>query len=236
MHTRVKSEIIALSRASSTEEICGFICLGPEGPFTFPCRNAAANPTEEFSIDPKDHIRALSAGQLLAIYHSHPTAASFSPEDLDFATETALPHYLYSVPDSQWLEYLPPTYQPPLEGLNWALGFQDCYSTPRLYYRQKFAHYLSDYDRDESFCHEEQDIILNSFDKEGFCKVTDSQEHDILLFRSDRALPQHFGIYRGHNKFLHHPRGGISRVECLNNRWLDRLVCTFRLKTPPVLV
>ncbi len=236
MHTCLKSEIISFAR-STPEEVCGFICLDQRGPFLFPCRNVARTPTEEFSVDPQDHIRALGAGQLLGVYHSHPVAASFSPEDLDFAAETALPHYLYSVPDDKWSEYLPATYEPPLEGLNWALGFQDCYSLPRAYYRQHFQHYLSDYDRDESFCHEEQQVIMNSFEKEGFVKVPagELQQHDIMLFRSEKVLPQHFGVYVGGNQFLHHPRNGLSCREMLTDRWLSRLICAFQLKTPPIL-
>lgn len=236
MHSRIKSEIIALARATPNE-ICGFICLDQCGPFLFPCRNVASVPTEEFAIDPQDYIAALAAGQLLGIYHSHPAAASFSPEDLDYATETALPHYLYSVPDDQWSEYLPPTYEPLLEGLNWALGFQDCYSSPRSYYRRHFQRYLSDYDRDESFCHEEQQVIMNSFEKEGFRKVplTELALHDVLLFRSEKVLPQHFGVLCGPNQFLHHPRGGLSCREMLTDRWMSRLICAFRLKTHSVL-
>lgn len=237
MHTRIKAEIIALARAT-TEEVCGFICFNQSGPLVFPCRNVAANPAEEFAIDPQDHIRAMSAGTLLGIYHSHPAAASFSPEDLDYAAETALPHYLYSVSDDKWSEYLPPTYETPLEGLNWVLGFQDCYSLPRAHYRQHFKHYMADYDRDESFCHEEQQVIMNNFEKEGFEKVPLAaiRQHDVLLFRSEKILPQHFGVYEGGNQFLHHPRGGLSSREMLTDRWLSRLIYAFRLKTVPVLV
>lgn len=238
MHTRIKAEIIALARLTPTVEICGFIGVNQSGPFVFPCRNVAPNPAEEFAIDSQDHIRALSAGELLGIYHSHPSAASFSPEDLEYADEMALPQYLYSIPDNKWHEYLPPTFQPPLEGLHFTIGFRDCYSLVRDYYRQHFSCYLSDYDRDESFSHEDQGIIMDSFDREGFkiVRLDVIQVHDILLFKSNKVLPQHFGVYLGKNLFLHHPRGSLSGSELLNDRWLSRLICAFRLKTLPVLV
>ncbi len=233
MHTRIKSEIIQLAHANPTEEICGFIVGQPAGPVLFPCRNVASNPAEQFDIASDDHIGAMSAGRLLAVYHSHPTAAAFSPADLDFADPIALPQYLYSVPDQAWHEYIPSTHVAPMEGVPFCLGFEDCYSYVRNFSRQKLKHHMSDYDRDESFVHEEQEVIMQSFDREGFRQIqlAELKPNDILLFRSNKLVPQHFGVFAGTQRFFHHPLNKLSRSEQITDRWLDRLVCAFRLKT-----
>lgn len=238
MHTRIKADIIGRAISAPTEEVCGFIYASPTGAMLYPCPNVAARPHEEFAIDVQDHIGALRQGELLGVYHSHPVATAFSPDDLDYATEIALPQYLYSVPDQQWHSYLPTTYQPPLEGRQWVLGFHDCYSVPRDHYRAHFGHHMQDYDRDETFCHEEQGVILANYEKEGFepVPIAEIREHDVLLFRSEKALPQHFGVYLGGNHFLHHPRGGLCHREQLTDRWISRIVGVFRRKIDAVSV
>ena len=56
MHSRIKSEIVALAQANPTEEVCGFIYHDVAGiPHVLPCRNVAANRTEEFEIDDDLH-------------------------------------------------------------------------------------------------------------------------------------------------------------------------------------
>ncbi len=238
MHSRVKVEIIALAEQRPTEEICGFVYADKEGLKALPCRNVATDPTQDFEIDKRDHVRALQAGRVFGIYHSHPDDSSFSPADLACAERSAYPLYLYSVGSKIWADYLPPTYKPPLVGRSWALGTWDCYGIVRDYYRTILNHHLSDYDRDESFCHEEQQVIMNNFEKEGFDRVELSVAvpHDVLLFRTEKALPQHFGILTGKQRMLHHPQNGLSGEEILTGRWLNRAVCAFRMRNRPVLV
>lgn len=232
MHTQIKREIIGLAIANPTEEVCGFIWHDREKAHVLPCRNVAQNPTEEFEIGVEDQILLAGLGAPLGIYHSHPSTAAFSPEDLEYAQETAVPHYLYSVPDQQWHEYVPPSYDEPLEGQPFVLGFKDCYSIVRDYYRHHLGRHLRDYDRDESFVHEEQGVIMENFEREGFefSSLATIQIHDLILFKSDKALPQHFGIFVGNSRFLHHSRGMLSRVELLTDHWFDRLLHVFHPK------
>ncbi len=235
MHTRIREEIAALARATPAE-VCGFIYRDAGGaPRLFPCANTADDPVKRFEIDVRAHIRALHAGtELLGVYHSHVgEPEGFTEDDLEFAEHVALPQYLCNAeaPD-QLLNYLPPTCQPPLEGRAFTLGFHDCFELPRIYYRQKFGHYLADYERDESFRHEEQGTIMENYAREGFALLAPDplqvREHDILMFRTERALPQHFGIFIGQNRMLHHPLNALSRAELITDRWWSRLHCIFR--------
>jgi proteasome lid subunit RPN8/RPN11 len=66
MHTRVKSEIISLARATPAAEVFGFL-IAHGGLKTFPCSNVSPEPAESFEIDPQDHIRALRAGRIMGV-------------------------------------------------------------------------------------------------------------------------------------------------------------------------
>jgi proteasome lid subunit RPN8/RPN11 len=236
MHTILKQRIISLAE-SSLNEICGFVYSNAVGrPALFECKNISADPQNEFDISDEDHIAALQAAspfEPLAVYHSHPAPRSsgFSEADLDYAHHIYLPQYLYDVGGKEWHEYIPSDYQVELAGRPFALGIEDCYSLVRHYFRQNFSHYMSDYDRDETFSHEEAGTIMASFQREGFRlgSLDSLAMHDVMMFKTDKALPQHFGVYMGSgNLFLHHPQHGLSRTELLTDRWLSRLVCVFK--------
>lgn len=243
MHALLKQRVIELSKASVLET-CGFFYRDHAGRAQLhECRNVSANPVAEFEISSDDYVTALNLGTILGIYHSHPAAGqgptSFSEADLECAEEQALPFYLYDAAGREWHEYLPASYRPELISRPFCLGFGgDCYGLVRDYFRNRHRRYLSDYDRDESFLHEEQGVIMANFRREGFVlgSLKTLQPADILMFRTDKALPQHFGIYLGDQRLLHHPLNALSREELLSGRWLSRLDCVFRSETPLVSV
>lgn len=235
MNTRIKKEIEELAKANSNEEVCGFIYADISGnPLIYKCKNIAEDKTKEFLIDHDDYLAvySLSNQLILGVYHSHPASSGFSEADLESAEESCLPFYLYDIQADKWHEYIPSTYDSPTDCLRFVMGFQDCYGLVRNFFRKNYNCYLSDYDRDESFCHEEQCVIMNSFEKEGFYKVdlNDIQIGDLILFKSDKALPQHFGILVEPQIMLHHPRNGLSRKESITGRWISRIVCVLRIK------
>ena len=231
MHTGIKKQIIALSEANPTEESCGFIYLGLNGAELFPCKNVALDPHTDFAISPSDYIGAKMRGQLFGVYHSHPVSAGFSPKDIAYAQQVALPQYLYSIPDKVWSEYIPPTYNPPLEGRPFAWGFWDCYSIVRDYYRMNFKVYLNDYDRDESFHTLPNHDILDLYTKEGGYKavgITQIKTHDILVFNVANVLPQHFAVFIGNSRIIHHTYKGVSRKDLFTGSWHNRLKAVLR--------
>lgn len=234
MHTDIKNQIIALAEANPTEEICGFIyhCIN-EPAKLFPCKNIHPHPQDSFEIHSDDYIAVMNMGILLGVYHSHPKIGGFSDDDLNTSNEMNLPFYMYCVEDKTFREYIPPEYKLDLLGQFFVLGFRDCYEIPRIYYRQNFKIYMGDYDRDESFSHEEKEMIMQNYEKEGFVKINsaDIKEGDVLIFRSEKILPQHFGVFVGNSHFIHHPRDMFSTKEILTDRWLSRLKGVFRHKT-----
>lgn len=233
MHSAIKAEIIALARETPDREVCGFIYHDRERAHLMPCTNVAADPTESFEISVDDQMRFEQMAGQLGVYHSHPKAGAFSEDDLAHARHINLPQYLYDVAADEWHDYTPASCVFPLETRPFVLGFHDCYGLLRDYARQQLNHHMRDYDRDESFSHEVAGTIMASYALEGFDQVELAQARpgNVLLFRSNLALPQHFAILEEGNRMLHHPRGSLSRCEPITDRWLSRLVACFRLKT-----
>lgn len=235
MHTGIKSQIVSIALAAPTEEVCGFIYRSWDGvPSILHCKNIAENPSEEFEISMEDSIRAKGLGHELAVFHSHPTASpGFSPADLECAEEMCLPFYMYDVETGSWHEYIPKSYESTYLARQWCVGFDDCYGLVRNYFRKTHGIYLGDYDRDESMSHEERGVIAHHYGNEGFMTVPREgvQTDDVLVFKTDKALPQHFGVLGEKNRFLHHPISGLSRWEPLTDRWFSRLISVFRHKS-----
>jgi proteasome lid subunit RPN8/RPN11 len=233
MNTKIKTQIETLAKSNPLEEICGFLYQDLEGVKIFECDNIAENKVDTFIIDDQDYLSCLALGTVCAIYHSHPQNSAFSLEDISIADEINLPILLYAVEENQWQEYIPKTYNYPLEGRQFSWGFDDCYGLVRSYYRQEKNVYLNDYDRDDSFQESDGEVILNNFEKEGFYDTNSTvslQIGDVILFHSNRALPQHFGVFLGNSRFLHHPLGALSRVELLSGNWRKRIVKILRKK------
>lgn len=235
MHTAIKDQIIDLSAADPSRESCGYIYRDWVGiPKVLQCENIAENPAEEFEISMEDFVKVQGLDHPLAVYHSHPAASlGFSPADLECAEEMALPFYLYDLATQTWHEYIPKSYESDFLGRQWCVGFDDCYSLVRNYFRKIHGIYMGDYDRDESMSHEERGVIAHQYEHEGFVVVSNDQitVGDVMVFKTDKALPQHFGVYQGANRFYHHPIKGLSCEEPLSDRWFSRLISVFRHKS-----
>lgn len=58
--------------------------------------------------------------------------------------------------------------------------------------------------------------------------LTELQEYDVILFKSKRLLPIHFGMYVGYNKFIHLEEGRFSKIDVLNTAWRDMIASIWR--------
>ena len=86
----------ALNKAP--EESVGLVVDGKY----WPCRNMADSPEKHFVLSPWDYARAMMAGTIQAVVHSHPQGTPPSDFDRKACTQTKLPWYVYSVPDDSW--------------------------------------------------------------------------------------------------------------------------------------
>jgi proteasome lid subunit RPN8/RPN11 len=236
MNTQIKKEIIRLAEENPLEEICGFIYYTFDAVKLFPCNNIESDKSRSFEISKNDYLNCLRLGKICGVYHSHALDDSaFTKDDIESADEIALPLYVYSLIDKKFQEYIPKNYILPLEGLPFIIGLFDCYEMMRIYFRQNYNIYPSDYDRDESYHNDHTDIIANNFEKEGFHKSLDTfclTKNDVLVFSSNLARPQHFGVFLGNSKILDHKIGRLSGISYLNMSNVGKLKYVLKYKTP----
>ena len=237
MNTKVKQAAIDHALASPKEEVCGLIYHTLDSLHAYPCENVSkdsdAGRAGSFEIDPQDYATVAQMGRVCGVYHSHiEDPAAFSEEDILTARELAVPFYLYSLEDNQWISYIPDSYMVNPIGRPWIWGFGDCYETIRTYYRQNKRIYLTDYDRDESFENAEASAITKYIVPEGFSYVLDLkniQQDDVLLFNTAGTVyPHHLAVFIGSSRMLHHPLNCLSTIEPLTGAWLRRLVGVLR--------
>ena len=68
----------------------------------YPCLNIADTPEDNFSIHPKDFLKARSKGILQYIVHSHPKGGDASDPDKKACKATKIPWYVYLLPEDTW--------------------------------------------------------------------------------------------------------------------------------------
>lgn len=177
-----------------------------------------------------DDIIKFSGGKILRIFLVKQDCEFFDDFELNTFNETGVPISSYCISSQNTIEYIPKTYIIPLEGTEYTWGENDCYGLVRTYFRQKHGIYLGDYDRDETYIYDENDIVTQNFEKEGFEKINDStiKKEDILVFGASLARPQHFTIFLGNSRGLNHPLGRLSRIETITD--YSKLKCILRYK------
>lgn len=59
--------------------------------------------------------------------------------------------------------------------------------------------------------------------------LTNLVEYDVIVFKSARLLPTHFGMYIGGNKFIHLEEDKYTKIEAFNQDWRDRVAGLWRI-------
>ena len=60
--------------------------------------------------------------------------------------------------------------------------------------------------------------------------LTELQEYDVILFKSGRLIPTHFGLYISNNRFIHLEELRTSKIDVLNDYWRGQIHSTWRWK------
>lgn len=219
--------MIEYAEGNPFEETCGFLYITFTDVKFYPCQNIALDKREYFEISKEDYLECLKLGKIVGIFHSHTAnlISAFTQDDIDTAEEAEAPIYLYHLGDKTWKEYIPPSYHVGLEGQMFIFGQQDCFSLVRHYFRQKHKIFIADYDRDEHYLQQADNRILDNFSNEGFINIKISgipQKEDVFVFSNTRDIPQHFAIFIGPGRVLHHPLGSLSRYDSFNGGWMKK--------------
>lgn len=111
-----------------------------------------------------------------------------------------------------------------LAGKAFIFGEQDCLSLFRQFYLQNFDIHIRNYSRPSDWSSDELDLMRLCYEREGFemitkWKASELRPGDVLCMAIGEGNPNHFSIFVGDNKLVHHLYGRRSSVEPYHEFW-----------------
>lgn len=209
----MKTKIINHANSCGETECCGFVI---DNKTYMPCKNISPTPAETFEISPDDWIVAEEQGEITAIVHSHPNGLPILSEaDQIYQQQTAVDWWL--VCDNQIHKF---RHIKPLLGREFEHGKTDCLSIVRDAYMLAGIN-LPDYEREDDWWHNGQNLYLDLLPKNGFERVDaeDVQEGDIILVCLGSETPNHAAVYIGNQYILHHCPDRLSKRDLYGGFW-----------------
>ncbi|ECV9903338.1 TPA: Mov34/MPN/PAD-1 family protein, partial [Salmonella enterica] len=194
INANVNDDILAHARQCAPAESCGWVVRTAQGEQYFPCENLSAEPTMYFRIAPEDYLKASTAGEVVALVHSHPDGEPYlSRGDRTLQLQTALPWWL--VCDDKIHKF---RCVPHLTGRRFAHGVYDCYTLFRDAYHLAGID-MPDFQREEDWWNKSQNLYLDNLEATGFYRVSteDAQPGDVLICCFGSPVANHAAIYCG---------------------------------------
>lgn len=215
----INDDILAHARQCAPAESCGYVVRTARGIRYFPCENLSAEPTMYFRILPKEYLKALAAGEVVALVHSHPGGLPFlSSGDRTLQLQTALAWWL--VCDEQIYKF---RCVPHLTGRQFEHGVTDCYTLFRDAYHLAGID-LPDFHREDDWWDEGKNLYLDNLEENGFYQVhaDKAQPGDVLICCFGSSTANHAAIYCGGGELLHHIPDQLSKRERYTDKWQRR--------------
>ena len=205
--------------AEYPREACGLIAVIKGKERYLPCRNLAESNKQNFVLHPEDYAKAEDLGEVIAVVHSHPDASNL-PSDADkvVCARQGMPWYIVSVnaqgETSDVHCHMPDGYEAPLVGRQFSHGVLDCYALVRDYYAREVGMVLPDYERQDNWWNNGQDLYMQNYRDAGFHPIKgEVRKHDIIIMQVRSPRPNHAGVYIGDGLMLHHMYGRLSTRE-----------------------
>lgn len=211
----IEDECLAYA-AASPDEVCGLII---DGNTLVRCRNIHPDPAMHFRISDDDWLSAEAAGEITAVFHSHPIQKlALSGADRQAQLATGIEWWLAS--GGELRKFRP---VPHLLGRTFNHGVMDCYTLFRDAYHLCGID-LPDFERTNGWWLRGENLYLKNMAANGFHEVSmsDIQPGDVIIrLAFAETDPCHAMIYLGDNTILHHEtHGRLSRREVLRPAYL----------------
>lgn len=207
----LEQKVLIHSREQYPKEAVGLIENGEY----YPCENIASDPIKTFLIA-KDDWRFNAS----IVVHSHPNNEPYlSSADRIYQAKSGLEWWL--VVSNKVKKF---RYAPLLKGREFEYGSSDCCSIIEDVFML-----MGVFDTVFKRTSEDEDIkklwILTCMKQAGFIQISTqidglnlAKAGDVIL-TSIGGVANHASFYLGNEKVLHHPLGGLSRVENLGGIW-----------------
>lgn len=218
----MKTQILNHANSCGEDECCGFVI---DDKIYLPCNNTSPTPTETFEISPDDWIKAERKGKITAVVHSHPNGLPILSEaDQFYQQQTGLDWWLVCNNKIHKFRFIKP-----LLGREFNHGETDCLTLFRDAYMLTGID-LPDYERQDDWWHNGQNLYLDLLPKNKFEQVEDVQEGDVILVCLGSTVPNHAAIYIGNQFILHHCPNRLSKRDLYDGFWLKYTHSVWRHK------
>lgn len=218
----MKTQIFNHAKQCGEAECCGFVI---DNKTYLPCNNISPTPTETFEIATEDWIKTEESGVITAVVHSHPNGLPILSEaDQFYQQRTGLDWWLICNNKIHKFRYIKP-----LLGRKFNHGETDCLTLFRDAYMLTGID-LPDYERQDDWWHNGQNLYLDLLPKNNFERVEEAQEGDIILVCLGSTVPNHAAIYIGNQFILHHCPNRLSKRDLYDGFWLKYTHSVWRHK------
>lgn len=248
LEAAVISELQSHALEAYPAECCGIVINERGVQKYIKCTNTALKPLETFKISAEERTTIEDLGDVIAICHSHPDWVSDpSPADIAACEASEVTWAIVSVNEGVVSEprYVSPKgILFPLVGREFFHGVLDCYSLVKDYYLREHGIELLDFEREDKWWDNGQNLYIDNFKKTGFRELhVDEQiaESDVILMAIRSKVANHAGIYidkkelkeaprlfKVPNAMLHHLYGRLSERAVYGGYWADQTVTILR--------
>lgn len=242
MNANIKKFITAAAIANYPNEACGFVLKSGKKSWAVEAQNTATEPTNYFLIAPKDYVSAMSKGEIIGVWHTHPEQPA-TPSDADRAgcENSNVTWYVMGVYKREGdrfecseIESIEPNgFVKELLGRPYVYGVFDCWTIIRDYYKQEYNIDVPDFPRVDDFWEKGIDTFGENWGNAGFVHVGegDLRVGDVLFMQTGASgLIDHAAIYVGNNQILHHVGNRLSRHDIYGGFWEKHTILFTRHK------